>query len=118
MDQILAGRKMVVDYYDEQIIQHNIQKLKIREGTEWNYSYYPVIFESEERLLQVQKRLNEINIFPRRYFYPSLNKINYLNKGEMPISESISKRILCLPLFDSISQKTATVITNVVNNID
>ncbi len=118
MHQILAGRKMVVDYYNEHIDRSALQTLKIREGTEWNYSYYPVIFESEEKLLHVQKKMNENNIFPRRYFYPSLNTINYLRKQEMIISESISKRILCLPLYDKITKETVAVVSNLINNID
>jgi dTDP-4-amino-4,6-dideoxygalactose transaminase len=104
MAQILEGRKKVVDYYNEQLNHSNLQTLKIREGTEWNYSYYPVIFESEERLLQMQKKMNENNIYPRRYFYPSLNTINYLNETEMPISESVAKRVLCLPLYSSLER--------------
>lgn len=104
MEQILSGRKKVVDYYNEHLQNTNIQQLKIREETECNYSYYPVIFESEAKLLQAQKKLNDNNIIPRRYFYPSLNTISYLNKAEMPISESVAKRILCLPLYPNISE--------------
>lgn len=104
MEQILAGRKKVVNFYNEQLNHRNIQSLKIREETEWNYSYYPVIFESEERLLQVQKKMNENNIYPRRYFFPSLNSINYLKGNTMTISESIAKRILCLPLYSSLER--------------
>ncbi len=115
MEQILAGRKKVVNFYNEQLNHRNIQSLKIREETEWNYSYYPVIFESEERLLQVQKKMNENNIYPRRYFYPSLNTINYLNETEMPISESVAKRILCLPLYYDLVESTEKRISDLIN---
>ena len=116
MNEILTGRKKAVDYYDEHINHNNIQKLKIRVGTEWNYSYYPVIFETEEKLLQVQKKMNENNIFPRRYFYPSLNTVNYLKKEEMVVSERLAKRILCLPLFDSVSEEILSVISKLINS--
>src|SRR5690606_41839745 len=76
-----------------------LQKMRLRDKTEWNYSYYPIIFDSEDRLLEVQAMLNENNVFPRRYFYPSLNTIPYVNGKEMPVSESIASRILCLPLY-------------------
>jgi dTDP-4-amino-4,6-dideoxygalactose transaminase len=97
--EIFIGRKQVVDFYDENLDFTKIQKLKLRDGTEWNNSYYPVIFESEQKLLEVQKVLNENKIFPRRYFYPSLNTVQFVNKSDMPISESIASRILCLPLY-------------------
>lgn len=115
MQEILNGRKKVVEFYNANINAKNLKTLKIREGTEWNYSYYPVIFESEAKLLEVQKVMNDNNIFPRRYFYPSLNTIFYLKGSSMHISESISKRILCLPLYDSIDDETITVISEVVN---
>ena len=76
-----------------------IGKLKIRNNTKWNFSYYPVTFENETKLLEKQKELNENGIFPRRYFYPSLNTLKFVSSVEMKVSEDISKRILCLPLY-------------------
>lgn len=114
MDQILSSRKNICDYYDKHLIHPSIQKLKIREGTEWNYSYYPVIFKSEEIVLKIEKVLKENDIVPRRYFYPSLNTIPYLGSQQMPISENISSRILCLPLFHSISQTELDLIIQLI----
>ena len=103
MEIIVVERKLVVDFYNENLDFSKLKTLKIRENTLWNYSYYPVIFENESQLLQVQKALNENQIFPRRYFYPSLNTIEYIKGQSMPISESISAVILCLPLYVGIS---------------
>ena len=89
--------------------------MQLREGTEWNYSYYPVIFDTEAVLLQVQKALNDEQIFPRRYFYPSLNKINYVNGIEMTISESIASRVMCLPLFYDLKEEEADLICRLIN---
>lgn len=104
METILKARKKVVDFYNENLDLSKVKSLKIRENTEWNYSYYPVVFESEDKLLKVQKTLNEAQIFPRRYFYPSLNTIEYTNGQLMPISESIASRIMCLPLYYGLTQ--------------
>jgi dTDP-4-amino-4,6-dideoxygalactose transaminase len=98
MDQIIESRKNIVDFYDQNLDFSKLKGLKIRKYTKWNYSYYPIVFETEEVLLKVQKALNEENIFPRRYFYPSLNTIKYVKSCEMPVSESIASRIMCLPL--------------------
>jgi len=65
----------------------------------WNYGYYPVIFQTEQDLIEAQNRMDALDIFPRRYFYPSLNKLPYLQSGKMEVSESIAARILCLPLY-------------------
>jgi len=115
MDEIIAGRKKVVEGYDNTLDFSKINKMKIRENTVWNYSYYPVVFESEEKLLEVQKRLSENDIFPRRYFYPSLNTITYTNGGKMSVSESISSRILCLPLYVGLGKAELKQICDLIN---
>jgi dTDP-4-amino-4,6-dideoxygalactose transaminase len=99
MPEIFEARKKVVDYYDLHLQSPGLQKLKIRDNTKWNYSYYPVIFPNEQVLLKAQDRLLEKEIFPRRYFYPSLNTLPYIKPGQMPIAEGIAASILCLPLY-------------------
>lgn len=115
METILAERKRVVDFYNDHLDFSKLKALKIRENTNWNYSYYPVIFESEGQLLKVEKQLNDNQIFPRRYFYPSLNTISYTNGKSMPISESITLRVLCLPLFVSLSENDLNRIVTLIN---
>ena len=90
--------------------------MKIRENTQWNYSYYPIVFEDEDTLLRVQKALNEEQIFPRRYFYPSLNTIPYVASVSMSISESIASRILCLPLYVELQQNDIQKIVSILNS--
>ena len=115
MDTIIAERKKVVNYYNTHLDFSTLTKLKIRENTEWNYSYYPVIFETEKHLLDVLKKMNENNIFPRRYFYPSLNTLNYTQGQSMLISESIASRILCLPLFVGLEENLLEKIVSLMN---
>lgn len=116
LEAILQERKKVIDFYNIHLDFTKVQKLKIRENTQWNYSYYPVIFENENILLQVEKALNEQQIFPRRYFYPSLNNLPYLEYYIMPNSESIAGRILCLPLFHDLDLATLSIICKIINN--
>lgn len=115
MDQIIGDRKNSVTFYNENLDFNKLNKIKTREYTKWNYSYYPVVFESEEILLMVQKALNEASIFPRRYFYPSLNTVPFINGCSMPISESIASRILCLPLFVGLENQDLKNICSIIN---
>ena len=114
METILTERKRVVGFYIQNLNLDKIQTLKIRENTQWNYSYFPVVFKDEATLLQVQKDLNAQNIFPRRYFYPSLNTIDYLGGQKMPVSESIASRVLCLPLFKDLTEVELIKILDVI----
>ena len=115
METILAERKRVVDFYNENLDLSQIQTLKMRANTQWNYSYYPVVFKDEASLLQVQNALNAEQIFPRRYFYPSLNTINYVENTSMPVSESIAARILCLPLYVGLDENDLKRIVSTIN---
>ena len=115
MKEIMQSRKEVVDFYNATLNFDKLQGMQIRENTEWNYSYYPVIFESETQLLKVQTALNNEQIFPRRYFYPSLNTIEYVKGQKMPISEDISSRILCLPLYKGLNIVDLERIVEIIN---
>lgn len=121
IESILKKRKEIVEIYISGLLHLGLKTIKIREKTKWNYSYFPIIFDNEEDLLEVERNLRHKSIYPRRYFYPSLNTIDYVKgKSNMPISEGISKRILCLPLYYGLSKEEANYIvkeiTSSVNN--
>lgn len=101
--KILAQRKLLYRHYLDRLSGQPLQFQKIPEGTEYNHAYFPVLFESEAALLRALKSLNGRDIYPRRYFYPSLSKVSYLNQGPVPIAEDISRRILCLPLYHDLT---------------
>ncbi len=115
MEHILQSRKQVVDFYDQHLDFNNLQKLKLREGTDWNYSYYPVLFDTEEQLLQVEQALNAQQIFPRRYFYPGLHTLPYVKATEVPVCDRVYKRVLCLPLSHELEKEGLTMICNILN---
>ena len=104
ISEIIESRKQTCNFYNKGLNFKKIKKMVLRDNTIWNYSYYPIIFESEEVLLKVQKHLNDNQIIPRRYFYPSLNTIEYTKGSVMPVSESISSRVLCLPLYVGLTE--------------
>jgi dTDP-4-amino-4,6-dideoxygalactose transaminase len=116
MNNIFEERKKVVDYYNNNLDLTKIHKIKLREKTKWNYCYYPVLFKNEEVLLKVICNLNKEGVFPRRYFYPSLNTLNYVPKISMPISEDISTRVLCLPLYKGLLNEELSAICAIINN--
>jgi dTDP-4-amino-4,6-dideoxygalactose transaminase len=99
-DEVLKDRKEKYIHYKNELSKNKSLSFQIVKTGETNYSYFPVIFESVNQLLEIEKRLNANKIFPRRYFYPSVNTYNkILDYSHIPISEDISERILCLPLY-------------------
>jgi len=112
-DKILEKRKYLYLKYTE-LLNNVVVFQKINKDTSYNYSYMPVIFKNEKELLLVQQILNGNNIYPRRYFYPSLNTIEYVNGDAMPISESISLRVLCLPLYYDLTEENVLKICKLI----
>lgn len=117
----------VLDYIPEninkrsKIIKHYKEKLEavsfveIRPGTEWNNAYFPIIFDSEAQLERVRRELNAIDVFPRRYFYPSLEELPYTNSNVCPIARETARTILCLPLFESLTIRDCDKIIETIN---
>jgi len=104
LNEIIKSRKKVNDLYNR-LIGGKLQIPKPRKDTIQNYAYFPVIFDSEKRMHKVNEKLQSSNIFPRRYFFPSLNKLPYIKTYQScPNSEDIASRILCLPLYGDIQE--------------
>ena len=113
---LLKARKHVADLYAQKLDFSGIKKLSLRDGTTWNFSYYPIILESEEVLLKIQQALSRKNIFSRRYFYPSLNRLSYIDNIDMPVSQSTAKVILCLPLAHNLYGRNVEGIIEKINS--
>ena len=112
----LNNRRKINDIYRNELYKcKNISFQEINEGS--NCSSFPIILENEVICLRIIKLLSNNNIFPNRYFYPSLNKIKILSPSQKcSTSESISKRILCLPSHDSVSIEDVVFVANLISN--
>ncbi len=116
-NDVLVDRKAKYNIYKESLSLNNRFSFQHTEHGETDYSYFPLMFDSEENLLLAEKRLNRLNIFPRRYFYPPVNTYTEItNYQPMPVSEDISTRILCLPLYWSLKElDIANIIQTILN---
>jgi dTDP-4-amino-4,6-dideoxygalactose transaminase len=115
VDHIIEERHRICEFYDTHLDFSFLQKLKLREGTDWNYAYYPLILESEADLLKIKARLEAQKIFPRRYFYPSLEELPYTFSSNCPIAKDIAGRVLCLPLYKEINNAAVENICQIIN---
>jgi dTDP-4-amino-4,6-dideoxygalactose transaminase len=114
VDGILLSRKEQAEKYNKALINLRVTRPVILKGTDWNYSYYPIIFETEEQLLRAVQELNQNWIYPRRYFYPSLSKLNYVQHYPTPVSDDISKRVLSLPLYHTLKTEDIDFIARIL----
>lgn len=117
MSDIIGKRKEIVELYNSLLNCNEISKPLIPKETIYNYGYYPVVFKNENVVVRVLEHLKDNDIYARRYFYPSLNQLPFLNSVQpCENSESISRRVLTLPLFYDLSVEDVRQITRIVNN--
>ncbi|BDD10061.1 aminotransferase DegT [Fulvitalea axinellae] len=113
-DDILAKRKRDTKHYNRWLDKLKLQKPVVAVGTEFNYAYYPVVFETEEACLKAFETLEMNRIFARRYFYPTLSSLEYVTSEPMPVAEDISRRILCLPLYYQLTEVEIDMVCRIV----
>jgi dTDP-4-amino-4,6-dideoxygalactose transaminase len=117
VNKIIKSRKKSSELYNK-LLKNTIKTPIIPNDCQYNYAYYPIIFNKEKDLLKTVENLNKKEIYPRRYFYPSLNTLPYLNiYQKCNVSEDISKRILCLPLYLGLKKEIIINICKIINNI-
>ena len=103
ISDIIQKRKAICERYDNRLEKLNATKPRLMKDCTANYAYYTVILDSKDLLLRMLERLNRANIFPRRYFYPSLGTLPYVKHYDLPLTNDISERVICLPLYTDLS---------------
>ncbi len=115
IDDIIKERKKLTKLYTN-LLPKSCTLSSGLEDAGHNSAYLPILLDSEKKLSEVVQRLNRDGIYPRRYFYPSLNTISYIRSNDKcPISEDISKRILCLPLYSGLKKQTIKKICEIID---
>ena len=106
INNIHEKRRELTEYYDERLRNLAAVKPLWHKNASLNYAYYPILLESEELLLKIKAKLDANEMFTRRYFYPSLaSSLPYLHSTELPVTDAISKRVLCLPLYFDLTKE-------------
>ena len=104
----------------QRYIENLPRQLKLQQWNnhgENNHAYAPVLFENEEQLLRIEAKLQESNVLPRRYFYPSLDTLDYLQSKQVcKHSRDIASRILCLPIYPSLDIKSVKKIIRLIES--
>lgn len=118
---LIAARRERFGWYDNGLNWTKLTRPTLADGLDYNYAYYPVVFRSEAELLAVRDALNAQDIFPRRYFYPSLNALPFVQAAAKrgyqpcPVSEDASLRVLCLPMYPDLAHSDADRICSIIN---
>ncbi|MCG2779440.1 MAG: DegT/DnrJ/EryC1/StrS family aminotransferase [Weeksellaceae bacterium] len=115
IEEISKKRKALTERYDDRLQNLKARRPVWHSHSENNAAYYPVIFDTEELMLEciAQLQLNEIGT--RRYFYPSLaSALPYLEPQNFTVTDDIAKRVLCLPLFYELTFEEVDMISRLL----
>lgn len=105
IDTILEQRAEIADRYTTRLHNH-VDLQQPQAHSRLNNSYYPIALHDEEHLLQVRSLLNARGVNPRRYFYPCLDTLEYLQpQPGQPAARALSDRVLCLPIYPGLPRE-------------
>ncbi|MFK8051684.1 MAG: DegT/DnrJ/EryC1/StrS family aminotransferase [Woeseiaceae bacterium] len=114
IDNTIAERKRAYDYY-RQALGDKVAFQQYNADANMNYSYISVVFKNGEQMSAVRSALAEQEIYPRQYFYPSLETAPFTgSSASMPISNDIVSRILVLPMHSGAEQPVSKTILDIV----
>ena len=117
VDKIKHRFQEISERYSNGLKDCKVKIIVSKENTTINHAYFPLVFDSEEQLLKVVQILNEHDIFPRRYFFPSLNTLPFVACQPCPVAEAMSKRILCLPVYYDLSNEQVDIICKLIEEV-
>ena len=113
--EILARRQQLSEAYHQMLEPLQVGKPFLRPNAGFNYAYYPVLFESEAMVLKMISALQGVYVNPRRYFYPSLATLSYVETNQpVAVTHDVAARVLCLPLYHELSLEEVRMICRAV----
>ena len=120
--EIIKKRKTIADWYRQALDPAEVQMLDTKlPDFEFNYAYFPVVFKDEAILLRVRESLQQAGVNTRRYFYPSLSSLPFIEKTSCPVSDDYSTRVLALPFYPDLLpedvSRICTIISKVLNPV-
>lgn len=113
IDGLLEERKIQHEAYNALLGVEPAIRLPSTQDPGWNRAYYPILLDSEAMTMKVLHYLQQFEIFPRRYFHPSLQRLNGW-EGDCPNSDSVSSRVLCLPLYSGLQDRDQQMIARYI----
>ena len=72
-----------------------------------NYAYFPILIDDEYSITrdELNDRMKESGIHPRRYFYPLISEfpmyrgLPSANRDNLPVASVAASQVLCLPIY-------------------
>jgi len=123
VDRAIAQRKEIDLAYRAKLM--DIKGIKCLDGSGEmvaNYAYFPILVRTEYPISRddLYQRLKEINIHPRRYFYPLISDfpmyrtLPSARTENLPVAKIAAEQILCLPIYPDLDNSVVDKIVQVI----
>jgi dTDP-4-amino-4,6-dideoxygalactose transaminase len=124
VDQNIEKRRQITLRFRELLA--NISGIRFMNdipGVKQCYPYFPVFIDEAEYGMsrdELYEKLKTNNIFGRRYFYPLISQfptyrgLESALPGKMPVAESITEKVICLPLYPELTGETIYEISKLI----
>ncbi len=122
IDEEIKKRKTVAERYRMHL--ENIEGIRlniIQKDIKSNYAYFPVVFDEKifgRSRNEVMDKLEESDIFTRKYFYPLTNTFacfhGRFDATDTPIALKLSKRVLTLPIYADLELESVDKICEII----
>ena len=124
VDQAIDARKVISDLYREGLKDvEGVRLLAEPQGVRNNYSYFPIFIEEKEYGMSrdaLYFKLQEENIYGRRYFYPLISQFMMYKDLEsarpenIPVATRIAEEVLCLPIYYGLENQDVERIIEII----
>jgi len=124
VDEAIAKRKTIALQYRQELEGlEGITFLQDRENVEHNYSYFPILINTEtygKTRDAVYDLLKANDIYARRYFYPLISQFPMYSELEsaqtsnLPIATRIANQVLCLPIYPDLALQDVSKIVSLL----
>lgn len=118
-------RSKILNLYNERLSKiEGITMVSRGDTSQESFQYFPIrIRDSRVTRNILHNRLQDYNIFTRKYFYPLCSNFNCYknidtaNPFNLPVANRISEEILCLPYYGGLNDNDINKICDIIENI-
>ncbi len=123
VDKALARRKEIDAAYRERLEGvKGIQCMPVDLKNNANFAYFPILVEADYSISrdELNQKLTDNGIYPRRYFYPLISSfpmyrgLPSAHQDNLPVASAAAQKILCLPFYPDLEMAQIDTITRLI----